>query len=168
VEDGEALAEIAERLFLRILLFLFLQWPDCGILKEQDQLGEPFMAKDPEEWFRQADYDLETAEDLFNGGRYFYAVFMSHLSIEKALKGIYQAKLKEIPPRVHHLVYLLNKIGMKPPEIQAKFLIKLNEASVATRYPEALEILKKDYTQSVVKDILLKSKEVLEWIKNQR
>jgi HEPN domain-containing protein len=114
------------------------------------------MAKDPEEWFRQADYDLETAEDLFNGGRYFYAVFMSHLSIEKALKGLYQAKLKEAPPRVHNLVYLLNKIGMKPPEIQAKFLIKLNEASVPTRYPENLEILKKDYTQSVVKDILLK------------
>ena len=44
----------------------------------------------------------------------------------------------------------------------------LNEASVPTRYPETLEILKKDYTQSVVKDILLKSKEVLEWIKNQR
>jgi HEPN domain-containing protein len=93
---------------------------------------------------------------------------MSHLSIEKALKGLYQAKLKEAPPRVHNLVYLLNKIGMKPPEIQAKFLIKLNEASVPTRYPENLEILKKDYTQSVVKDILLKSKEVLEWIKNQR
>ena len=69
---------------------------------------------------------------------------------------------------MHNLVYLLNKIGMKPPEIQAKFLIKLNEASVPTRYPETLEILKKDYTQSVVKDILLRSKEVLEWIKNQR
>jgi len=25
------------------------------------------MAKDPEEWFRRADYDLESAEDLFNG-----------------------------------------------------------------------------------------------------
>ncbi len=32
------------------------------------------MSKNPEEWFRQADYDLETAEDLFNGGRYFYEV----------------------------------------------------------------------------------------------
>ena len=118
--------------------------------------------------FRQADYDLETAEDLFNGGRYFYAVFMIYLSIEKGLKGLYQARLKEIPPRVHNLVSLLNKIGMKPPEIQAKFLIMLNEASVPTRYPETLEVLKRDYTQSVVQDILAKSKEVLEWIKSQR
>jgi HEPN domain-containing protein len=150
------------------LPFFFSQWQDCGILKKQDQAGQPFMAKDPEEWFRQADYGLETAEDLFNGGRYFYAVFLIHLSIEKGLKGLYQARLKEIPPRVHNLVYLLNKIGIKLLEIQAKFLIKLNEASIPTRYPEKLEILKKDYTHSVVKEILLKSKEVMEWIKNQR
>ena len=126
------------------------------------------MSKNPEEWFRQADYDLETAEYMFDGGRYFYSVFMCHLSIEKALKGLYQDRVKEPPPKVHNLVYLLNKIAIKPPEVQAKFLIKLNEASVPTRYPETLELLKKDYTQGVVKDILFKSKEVLEWIKNQR
>jgi len=126
------------------------------------------MTKDPQEWFRQADYDLETAEYMFHGGRYFYAVFMCHLAIEKALKGLYQERLKEIPPRVHNLVYLLNKIGMKPPEPQGKFLIKLNEASVPTRYPETIEQLKKDYTQEVVRDILFKSKEALEWIKLQR
>jgi HEPN domain-containing protein len=126
------------------------------------------MSKNPEEWFRQADYDLETAEYMFNGGRYFYSVFLCHLSIEKALKGLYQDRLKETPPKVHNLVYLLNKIGIKPPEVQAKFLIKLNEASVPTRYPETLELLKRDYTQGVVEDILFKSKEVLEWIKDQR
>ncbi len=126
------------------------------------------MAKDPEEWFRQADYDLETAEYMYAGGRYFYSVFMCHLGIEKALKGLYQERLKEVPPRVHNLVYLLNKIGMKPPESPAKFLIKLNEASVPTRYPETMELLSRDYTQGVVQDILFKSREVLEWIKRQR
>ena len=126
------------------------------------------MSKNPEEFFRQADYYPETAEYMFNGGRYFNSVFMCHLSIEKALKGLYQDRLKETPPKVHNLVYLLNNIGIKPPEVQAKFLIKLNEASVPTRYPETLELLKRDYTQGVVEDILFKSKEVLAWIKNQR
>lgn len=126
------------------------------------------MAKDPEEWLRQADYDVETAEYMFSGRRYFYAVFMCHLSIEKALKGLYQERVKETPPRVHNLVYLLNKMGMKPPELQGKFLVKLNEASVPTRYLETLELLKKEYTPSVVRDILFKSKEALEWIKRQR
>ena len=92
---------------------------------------------------------------------------MCHLSVEKALKGLYLERLKGIPPKVHNLVYLLNKIGVKPSEPIGRFLVKLNEASVVTRYPEELDKLQKDFTQSVVKDILLRSKEVLEWIKMQ-
>ncbi|MDO9528114.1 MAG: HEPN domain-containing protein [Syntrophales bacterium] len=49
------------------------------------------MAEDPQEWLRQADYDMDTAEYMLSGGRYFYAVFMCHLSIEKALKGLFHA-----------------------------------------------------------------------------
>jgi HEPN domain-containing protein len=45
------------------------------------------MPQPPEEWLRQADYDMDTADHMFGGGRYFYAVFMRHRSIEKALKG---------------------------------------------------------------------------------
>jgi len=125
------------------------------------------MSKSPQEWLKQADYDMETAEIMFDNKRYFYAVFMCHLSIEKALKGLYLERLKEIPPKVHNLVYLLNKIGVKPSEPTGKFLIKLNEASIVTRYPEELDKLQKDFTQSIVKDILLRSKEALEWIKTQ-
>ena len=125
------------------------------------------MTKSPQEWLKQADYDIKTAEIMFDNKRYFYAVFMCHLSIEKALKGLYQERLKEIPPKVHNLVYLLNKIGVKPSEPTGKFLIKLNEASIVTRYPEELDELQKNFTQLVVRNILLKSKEALEWIKTQ-
>jgi len=45
------------------------------------------MRDKPQEWLKQADYDMDTAEFMFAGGRYFYAVFMCHLSIEKASKG---------------------------------------------------------------------------------
>ena len=61
------------------------------------------------EWLRQADYDIETAEFMFNGGRYFYSIFMCHLAIEKALKGLYQFKLEQVPPKTHNLVYLLDQ-----------------------------------------------------------
>ena len=125
------------------------------------------MAKEYEEWLRQADYDINTAEFMFGGGRYFYAVFMCHLSIEKALKGVYLERLKEVPPKVHNLIYLLNKAGIKPPEIIGRFLVKLNEASVVTRYPDNIEKLQRDYTKDVVRDIVSKSKEALEWIKTQ-
>ncbi len=125
------------------------------------------MNKKSQEWLKQADYDMDTAEFMFNGGRFFYTVFMCHLSIEKAMKGLYQERLKETPPRTHNLVYLLNKIGAKPPEAIGRFVIKLNEANVVTRYPEDIDKLQKDYTQVVVKDMLIRSKEVLGWIKKQ-
>ena len=117
------------------------------------------MARPPEQWLGQADYDMDTADYMFEGGRYFYAVFMCHLSIEKALKGLYQKKLSQEPPRVHNLIYLLNKIGIKPAEPIGRFIVKLNEASVATRYPEEIEKLQKDFTRRIVKDILSKGKE---------
>ena len=110
---------------------------------------------------------MDTAEFMFNGGRYFYAVFMCHLSIEKALKGLFKERLKEEPPKVHNLVYFLNKIGIRPSEDIGRFVIKLNEASVTTRYPDDIGKLQKDFSQAVVKDILSKSKETLEWIKAQ-
>jgi len=125
------------------------------------------MDKKSQEWLKQADYDMDTAEFMFNGGRFFYTVFMCHLSIEKAMKGLCQKRLKETPPRTHNLVYLLNKIGVKPAETIGRFVIKLNEANVVTRYPEDIDKLQKDYTQVVVKDMLIRSKEVLGWIKKQ-
>lgn len=125
------------------------------------------MGKKAMEWLKQADYDLDTAKCMFDSGRCFYAVFMCHLSIEKALKGLYQEQLQDIPPKVHNLVYLLNKIGIKPAEQIGKFMIQLNEASVTTRYPEDLEKLQNDFTYEMTKNIIDKSKEVLTWIKKQ-
>lgn len=104
---------------------------------------------------------------MLSGGRYFYAVFMCHLSIEKALKGLFLARLGEEPPRVHNLVYLLSKAGVKPPEDTGRFIVKLNEANIATRYPEDIDTLQKNYTQPNVEDIIERSKEFLLWIKAQ-
>ena len=119
------------------------------------------------EWLKQADYDMDTADAMYHSGRFFYAVFMCHLSIEKALKGLYYKVLNEIPPKTHNLLYLLTKIGKKPEPILEKFIIKLNTASVATRYPDELAKLQAAYTETVTKDMITQSKDVLKWIKTQ-
>jgi HEPN domain-containing protein len=94
------------------------------------------MEKRTEEWLRQSDYDMDTADYMHQGGRYMYAVFMCHPAIEKALKGLYYEKQRRFPPKSHNLIYLLNEVGIKPPEEPGKFIVKLSEASVPTRYPE--------------------------------
>jgi HEPN domain-containing protein len=104
---------------------------------------------------------------MFSIGRYFYAVFMCHLSIEKALKGLYSKKLHEVPPKTHNLIYLLNKIGKKPDQKLEKFITKLNTASVATRYPDDLAKIQSAYTEEITKEMIEKSKDALKWVKTQ-
>ena len=125
------------------------------------------MEKPTEEWLKQSAYDMDTAVYMHEGGRHIYAVFMCHLAVEKALKGLYYEKRRDIPPKSHNLIYLLNEIGIKPPTEPGKFIVKLNEASVPTRYPENLIKLQKVYNKIVVKDILSSGKELITWIKRQ-
>jgi len=73
--------------------------------------------KPPEEWFIQADYDFEAAEGMFKIRKYLYAVFMCHLSIEKALKGLYAKELEEIPPKTHNLIFWLRRLTLVYPRI---------------------------------------------------
>lgn len=65
------------------------------------------MIKPAEEWLRQADYNMETAQAMFDAGRYLYVIFMCHLSLEKALKGMYTKILNETPPKIHNLNYFI-------------------------------------------------------------
>ena len=125
------------------------------------------MARDHREWLKQAEYDLETANFMHSGGRFFYAVFMCHLAIEKALKGLYQKKFQKIPEKTHNLVFFLQKLETAPPEETGKFIVRLNSASVATRYPESLAAISSNYTGEIAKGIIEESQEALEWAKRQ-
>ena len=119
----------------------------------------------PDEWFKQADYDLVTAEAMFNTGRYIYVVFMCHLSIEKALKGLYAKNLKKDPPKVHNLNYLCEKIELELEKKMQDFIDNLNDLSVPTRYPDEMERLLKDYKKGATEKVLEKTKELLSWLK---
>jgi HEPN domain-containing protein len=65
------------------------------------------MAKDFAEWINQADYDYETARVMRQSGRNFYAVFMCHMAVEKALKALLFHITGNVPPKTHNLFWLL-------------------------------------------------------------
>lgn len=119
------------------------------------------------EWFNQADYDLETANAMFKTGRYIYTVFMCHLGIEKALKGLYIQKFNQTPPKIHNLLYFIEKIKLKPSAEIYDFIFSLNRVSIPTRYPDDLERMLNDYNQKSTKTLLRRSKEVLKWLRIQ-
>ncbi|MCX5912285.1 MAG: HEPN domain-containing protein [Deltaproteobacteria bacterium] len=121
----------------------------------------------PAEWFKQAEYDMKTAEAMFDAKRYIYVVFMCHMAIEKAFKGLYAQSLDKLPPKTHNLVLLTEKIGLDLPEGLYDFVFRLNGVSVPTRYPEDIERLKKDYNKRNTASMLKMGKETLKWLKRK-
>lgn len=104
---------------------------------------------------------------MFKGGRYFYSVFMCHLSIEKMLKGIYFNKFHLMPPKSHNLVYLIEKIELNVGHEFSEFVSELNLASVVTRYPEDIMRISSEFTRLKTELIIKKTKELLLWLMNE-
>lgn len=121
--------------------------------------------KNPQEWLRQADYDLDSAEYMFQCERYIYCIFLCHLAIEKAMKGLYTIRLNSVPPKTHNLIYLIEKMNLSLPVELYDFIFILNRVSVPTRYPDDFQKLIKEFETNRTKEILENSKKVLKWLK---
>ena len=117
------------------------------------------------EWFFQSDYDLETAYHLLQSGRNIYCVFICHLSLEKALKGLFMKRLDEIPPKLHTLMYFVNKIQLALPDEYLLFIEKIDSLSIVSRYPEDLRAMIALYTPKQTTDIYEQTKTIQQWLK---
>ena len=120
-----------------------------------------------EEWYFQSDYDLGTAEYMLQSERNIYCIFMCHLSLEKALKGLYCKRTNEIPPKIHNLLYFVNKLNLFPAEYDLLFLGTINSLSITTRYPEDLRKMILTFSTKQVSEILQQTKSIQQWIKQQ-
>ncbi|MCX6843221.1 MAG: HEPN domain-containing protein [candidate division WOR-3 bacterium] len=125
------------------------------------------LEKPPDEWLRQADYDMDTAGTMFRDGRYFYAVFMCHLSIEKTFKGLYVARFGAQPPRTHSLLYFVGKLGLELPDRMKELVSRLNGLSIPTRYPDDLRRMSAEFDSRRTEGILNESRKVLAWLKSE-
>lgn len=123
------------------------------------------MRKEVKNWLDSAQYGLETAEYMFNTGRYIYTIFMCHLAIEKILKAKVEEITAKTPPYTHNLVYLVKSAELSPPEEMNRFLGELSNLSIVTRYPKDFQKILKAFTKERTGDFLEKTKEVFLWIK---
>jgi HEPN domain-containing protein len=93
------------------------------------------MNKQIEYWITGAEEDLESAKLLINNQKYLHGLFFCHLVIEKAMKAHIVKELKEIPPKSHNLLYLLDKLDFQiDPNIEIFFGI-LMKYQLEGRYP---------------------------------
>ncbi|MFQ5796014.1 MAG: HEPN domain-containing protein [Candidatus Bipolaricaulia bacterium] len=114
-----------------------------------------------------SDYDWETAKAMFRSRRYVYCIFMCHLAIEKALKGVFWEVKEQFPPKTHNLLFFVKELALPVPQELLDFIGKLNDASVVTRYPEDLQKVVKAYPRRVTQAYLNQTEEALQWLKAQ-
>ena len=119
-----------------------------------------------EEWFFQSDYDLETAQHMMQSGRNVYCIFMCHLSLEKALKGLFIKQLNQFPPKIHDLMYFVKKLALKPEDSYLNLLKWMTSKSLTTRYTEDLRRMIKQYSPERTNEIYQQTVTVQQWIKS--
>ena len=119
------------------------------------------------EWFFQSDYDLETAYQMLQSGRNIYCIFMCHLSLEKALKGLYIKQLNKFPPKLYDLIYFVNKTSLLLEDKRLNFLMWLNRMRIITLYPEDLRNMINLFSRDYTSDIYEQVKTIQQWMKQQ-
>ncbi len=88
-------------------------------------------------WIKSADMDWKRANLLFKNSDFVFALFCSHLCLEKLLKASWvKANKENIPPRIHNLVLLIDKTNLKFEDELRGFLEQMNSFQLEGRYPD--------------------------------
>ncbi len=131
-------------------------------------------------WEEYAQYDLDTAEVMFDTGRYLYSVFMCQQAIEKIVKGTYVLYTGEEPVRTHNIALVFNNLcdreeflehisdedfDLRKSEYIPVF-VRLLAFYISARYPIYKEKLTSTLTKVEAQELMDKSKEVFEWVKS--
>lgn len=120
-------------------------------------------------WIELSDYDLETAEAMLKSRRFLYVGFMCHQTIEKAFKAYFTVLKSDVAPYSHSLSYLAKKGDFYElfSEEQKDFIDQIEPLNIEARYPSHKERLLKSLTESKCIEIIEKTKEIHEWIKEK-
>lgn len=118
----------------------------------------------PDQWYEQGQYDLDTAQAMFDTKRYVYVLFCCQQAIEKTLKGVIAAKTGEAPPRIHQLMRLLELSGLRADPQAASFIREVSDYYFQTRYPEQIRSLANAVSATEAKRVLDQTREVVAWL----
>lgn len=131
-------------------------------------------------WLEAAQYDLESARVMMNGGRYMYVAFMSQQAIEKITKGIYTLYVDKEPPMIHNIWGIFRQLKNEV-DLNQYFAIEVFEENlhknksffaellsyyISGRYPSFKEKISSTIDSNRAKRVLNNTEEVFLWIKS--
>ena len=120
-------------------------------------------------WLDIADYDLDTAEAMYQTGRWLYVAFMCHQVIEKTLKAYWCGTREDDPPYTHNHKRLASGCDLYEQfdEEQRDFIETITNYNIEARYPEDKEALSRTLTEQVCRNLIDKTQQLQQWIKDK-
>jgi len=124
----------------------------------------PDIPKQISYWIDNAKSDLVTAELLIKECRFLHGLFFCHLAIEKGIKAHVVKATREILPKSHNLIYLIDLTQLKVTAEDENLLGVLMKYQLEGRYPDHdPEIPSKDKAF----DYLDRTKSLLIWLEKK-
>ena len=123
-------------------------------------------------WQITAEHDYDTMVGLFKIKRYSDCLFFGHIILEKTLKGLVVKKTEEQAPYIHDLIRLREIAEIKLEKEEIKFLNRVNNFNIRSRYPEyKLQFYKqctKNYTENYLGEIIKLYKKLCQKLKQKK
>ena len=123
-------------------------------------------------WRETAKHDYETMLGLFKIKRYSDSLFFGHIVLEKILKGLVAAEIKNEAPYIHNLTKLaeLSKCDLSEEELD--LLDEVNDFNIRARYPEyKLQFYKRcdrKYAKNYLDEIIKLYKKLCQKLKQKK
>jgi len=112
-------------------------------------------------WVRTAEEDWLSVEALLKTKRYMHCLFWAHLTIEKLAKAHWVKNNEDnIPPKIHNIVWLLEKSNVDLGKNTMEYLTYFNDFQLSSRYPDYINRLYQVCTETFTKQELKKVKEI--------
>jgi HEPN domain-containing protein len=122
-----------------------------------------------EHWLDIANYDLESADAMYDSRRWLHTAFMCQQAIEKLAKGLYTLYIDDNVPRVHNITRIMTYFADKLPEPVSderyRFFDTLVGFYIKGRYPEFRQKQSALMDEQEAKSLLTQTKEVFTWLK---
>jgi HEPN domain-containing protein len=83
-------------------------------------------------WRTSSRHDLESAQAIFDSGRYDWCLFVGHLALEKILKALFVARNdNKMPPKTHNLVRLAELSDVEMDDDRRFLLDKISDFNLS-------------------------------------
>ncbi len=118
-------------------------------------------------WLLESEEALQVTEHLMEKADYSYALFFGHLAVEKMLKALYAAKLRQHAPPIHNLLRLAKALGLDLDEARVEALITITAFNIEARYPDFKRNFRKKCTAEYAQGQMTAIRETHKWLKLQ-